>query len=184
MNLVTSLDHVKGVGVKTAEQFDAAGLHTVGDLIHFLPRAYDDFSEVTSMAAIQPGKVTVKAVCETIATRNVRRGLRVTTATLSDGTGKIQAIWFNQPYRETQLKSGDEFFFSGEYEFSYNRYQLSNPSAEKVSDMPVQTDRILPTYRSIQGLKTPLVRKILNELRPLMEMIQIIYQNSLSANKS
>ena len=172
MNLVTSLDHIKGVGLKTAEQFAAAGLHTVGDLIHFLPRAYDDFSEVTTMATIQPGNVTVKGVCEKIATRNVRRGLRVTTATLSDGTGKIQATWFNQPYRETQLKSGDEFFFSGVYEFSFNRYQLSNPSAEKVSEMPVQTDRILPTYRSIQGLKTPLVRKILNELRPLMAMIQ------------
>ncbi len=171
MNLVTSLDHVKGVGVKTAAQFAAAGLLTVGDIIHFLPRAYDDFSEVTTMAAIQPGKVTVRAVCETIATRNVRRGLRVTTATLSDGTGKIQAVWFNQPYRETQLKSGEEFFFSGEYEFAYNRYQLTNPSAEKMSELPVQTDRILPTYRSIQGLKTPLVRKVLNELRPMMVMI-------------
>jgi ATP-dependent DNA helicase RecG len=171
MNLVTDLNRVKGVGVKTAEQFAAAGLYTVDDLIHFLPRSYDDFSVVSTIADIRPGKVTVKAMCEKIATRNVRRGLRVTTATLSDGTGKIQAVWFNQPYRETQLKGGDEFFFSGEYEFTYNRYQLSNPSAEKVSDMPVQTDRILPTYRAIKGLKTPLVRKILNELKPLMAMM-------------
>ena len=89
MNLVTSLDHVKGVGVKTAEQFALAGLYTVNDLIHFLPRSYDDFSEVVPLAEIKPGKVTVKAVCERIATKNVRRGLRVTTATLSDGTGKI-----------------------------------------------------------------------------------------------
>ncbi len=171
MNLATSLDHIKGVGVKTAQQFAAAGLETVNDLIHFLPRAYEDFSEITHIEDISPGKVTVKAMCEKISTRTVRRGLRITTATLADDTGKIQAIWFNQPYRETQLKSGDEFFFSGEYEFSYNKYQLSNPSAEKVSDMPVQTDRILPIYRAIKGLKTPLVRKILNELRPLMAMM-------------
>ena len=162
---------IKGVGEKTGAQFASAGLRTVNDLITFLPRAYEDFSHVTAIADIKPGKLTIKARCEKIATRPVRRGLRITTATLADNTGKLQAVWFNQPYRETQLKSGEEFFFSGEFEFNYNKYQLTNPSAEKVSEMPVQTDRILPTYRGIHGLKTPLVRKILNELRPLMLML-------------
>jgi ATP-dependent DNA helicase RecG len=171
MNVGAPLGQVKGVGEKTGAEFDAAGLHTIYDLITFLPRAYEDFSHVTSISEIHPGKLTIKARCEKIATRPVRRGLRITTATLADETGKLQAVWFNQPYRETQLKSGDEFFFSGEFEFNYNKYQLSNPSAEKVSEMPVQTDRILPTYRAVHGLKTPLVRKILNELRPLMTML-------------
>jgi ATP-dependent DNA helicase RecG len=171
MNLVSSLEKVKGVGAKTGEQFTLAGLRTVDDLIHFLPRAHEDFSEVVQIANIHPGKATIKARCEKIATRPVRRGLRITTATLADETGKLQAVWFNQPYRETQLKAGDEFFFSGEFEFNYNKYQLSNPSAEKVTDMPVQTDRLLPVYRSIRGLKSQLVRKILAELRPLMTML-------------
>jgi ATP-dependent DNA helicase RecG len=171
MNLVSPLEKVKGVGVKTGEQFTLAGLRTVDDLIHFLPRAHEDFSEVVQIANIHPGKSTIKARCEKIATRPVRRGLRITTATLADDTGKLQAVWFNQPYRETQLKAGDEFFFSGEFEFNYNKYQLSNSSAEKVSDMPVQTDRLLPVYRSIRGLKSQLVRKILSELRPLMTML-------------
>ncbi|HET8884374.1 MAG TPA: ATP-dependent DNA helicase RecG [Candidatus Saccharimonadales bacterium] len=172
MNLVTSLEKVKGVGVKTAEQFAAAGLYTVGDLIHFLPRTHEDFSEVVNIADIHPGKTTIKARCEKIATRPVRRGLRITTATLVDDSGKLQAVWFNQPYRTTQLaKADDEFYFSGEFEFNYNKYQLTNPSAEKVSDMPVQTDRLLPVYRSIKGLKSQLVRKILAELRPLMTML-------------
>ena len=171
MNINAPLEQVKGVGEKTGEQFKLAGLHSVYDLINFLPRAYEDFSQVTAIADVHPGKMTIKARCEKIATRPVRRGLRITTATLADDTGKLQATWFNQPYRETQLKTGEEFFFSGDFEFNYNKYQLSNPSAEKVSDMPVQTDRILPTYRAIHGLKTPLVRKILNELRPLMSML-------------
>ena len=172
MLLTTSLQKVKGVGVKTAEQFVAAGLHTVGDLVNFLPRKHEDFSEVVAIADIHPGKMTIKARCEKIATRPVRRGLRITTATLVDDTGKLQAVWFNQPYRATQLaKTDDEFYFSGEFEFNYNKYQLSNPSAEKVSDMPVQTDRLLPVYRSIKGLKSQLVRKILAELRPLMTML-------------
>lgn len=171
MNLATSLDKIKGVGPKTGQQLADAGLFTVGDLIDFLPRRHEDFSEVIQIANIHPGKATIKARCEKIATRPVRRGLRITTATLADDTGKLQAVWFNQPYRETQLKAGDEFFFSGEFEFNYNKYQLSNPSAEKVTDMPVQTDRFLPVYRSIKGLKSQLVRKILSELRPMMTML-------------
>lgn len=171
MNLTTSLQSIKGVGEKTFEQFEAAGISTVGELIDFLPRAYEDFSEVTPIAEVKPGKLTIKARCESITTRPVRRGLRITTATLVDDTGKLQATWFNQPYREKQLKTGEEFYFSGEFEFSFNRYQLSNPSAEKVSEMPVQADRILPIYRAIHGLKSNLVRKILYELRPLMTML-------------
>lgn len=171
MNLTTSVEKVRGVGPRSAEQFAAAGIKTVGDLLTFLPRAHQDFSHVTHIADIAPGKVTVKARCEKIETRPVRRGMRVTTATLADETGKLQAVWFNQPYRATQLKSGEEFFFSGEFTFSYNRYQLTNPSAERVSELPVQTDRILPVYRAIAGLKTPLVRKVLSELRPLITML-------------
>ncbi|HEX6415905.1 MAG TPA: ATP-dependent DNA helicase RecG [Candidatus Saccharimonadales bacterium] len=171
MNLVTPLEKIKGVGVKTAEQFAAAGLRTVGDLIDFLPRKHEDFSEVVKISDIHPGKMTIKARCEKIATRPVRRGLRITTATLVDNSGKLQAVWFNQPYRATQLKGDDEFFFSGEFEFNYNKYQLTNPSVEKVSEMPLQTDRLLPVYRAIKGLKSQLVRKILGELRPLITML-------------
>jgi len=171
MNLLSSLDKVKGVGEKTGQQLAKAGLITVDDLINFLPRAYEDYSHITTIANIAPGKVTIKARCEKIATRPVRRGLRITTATLADESGKLQAVWFNQPYRETQLKAGDEFYFSGEFEFNYNRYQMTNPSAELVKDMPVQTNRILPVYRSIKGLKIPLVRKLLAELRPLISVL-------------
>lgn len=171
MNLTTQLEKIKGVGPKTAEQLALSGLNTVEDLMDFLPRGYEDYSHITSIADIKPGKSTIKARCESIATRPVRRGLRITTATLADHSGKLQAVWFNQPYREAQLKSGEEFYFSGEFEFNYNRYQLTNPSAEKVSDMPVQTDRVLPVYRSIKGLKSALVRKILSELRPLITML-------------
>lgn len=172
MNLQTPLSAIKGVGPKTAEQFSLSGLHTVHDLIYFLPRRHEDFSHVTGIADITPGKRTIQATCESVVTRNVRRGMRVTTATLADGTGKLQAVWFNQAYRSTQLKdSKQEFYFSGDFEFNYNKYQLTNPSVEKVSDMPVQTDRLLPVYRSVKGLKSQLVRKILSEIRPLITML-------------
>jgi ATP-dependent DNA helicase RecG len=171
MDINTPLERVKGVGEKTAEQLRTAGLLTVLDLITFLPRAFEDYSATSQIVDIAPGKITVKARVEKIATRTVRRGMRITTATLVDDSGKLQAVWFNQPYRVAQLGDGKEHYFSGEYTFSYNRYSLQNPSAELVTDIAVSTDRIVPIYRSVRGLKSQLVRKLLTELKPVITML-------------
>lgn len=170
MNWGTKLSEIKGVGPRTAEQLAVAGLATVGDLINFLPRTYEDFSRVTPIAQLRPGKVTIRARCESINTRPVRRAMRVTTATLVDDSGKVQAVWFNQPYRAEQLKSGVEFYFSGEFGLQRGRYQLVSPSAEAIKNLPVQTGRILPIYTARKGLKPNVTRKILNELRPVMAL--------------
>lgn len=166
------MSQVKGVGPKTAEQFARAGIFTVSDLVNFFPRKHENFSEVVRISETTPGNITIKARCEKIETRPVRRGLRLTTATLVDANGKLQAVWFNQPYRMTQLsKPHEEFYFSGKFEYNYNRYQLTNPSVEKVKDLPVLTDRLLPIYPAIKGLKSQVVRKVLAELKPLITML-------------
>lgn len=172
MNLATKLDQIKGVGPKTAEQLAKAGLQTVNDILLFLPRKHEDFTNLTSIVDLKPGKVTIKARCESITARPVRRGLRLTTAVLADDTGKLNAVWFNQPYRTQQLGGGsEEFYFSGEFEYNYGKYQLTNPSAEIAKELPVQAERLLPVYHAIHGLKSQLVRKVLEELRPLMSVL-------------
>jgi ATP-dependent DNA helicase RecG len=172
MNLKTPLEQVKGVGPKIAMQLRTAGLETVGDIITFLPRRHDDFTGLAPIADLKPGKVTIRARCESISTRPVRRGLRLTTAVLSDDSGKLNAIWFNQPYRTQQLGgSDDEFYFSGEFEYNHGRYQLTNPTAEIAKDMPVQAERLMPVYHSIHGLKSVTVRKVVEKLRPLMSVL-------------
>ncbi|HSW90649.1 MAG TPA: DEAD/DEAH box helicase, partial [Candidatus Saccharimonadales bacterium] len=172
MNLVTSLDQIKGVGPKTADQLRAAGLATVSDLLTFLPRKHEDFTNVTNISDLKPGTVTIRARCEKISTRPVRRGLRLTTAVLADDTGKLNAIWFNQPYRVQQLSgTDDEFYFSGVFEYNYGKYQLTAPSAEIAKEMPVQAERLLPVYHAVHGLKSQMVRKVLEQLRPLMGVL-------------
>lgn len=172
MNLSTTIDQIRGVGPKTTEQLHAAGLVTVGDVLTFLPRRHEDYTGVIAIADIKPGKATIKARCEKIETRTVRRGLKLTKAVLSDPSGKLNAVWFNQPYRVQQLSATDEeFYFSGEFEYNYGRYQLTNPSAEIAKELPVQAERLVPVYRSVHGLKSQLVRSILAELRPLMTVL-------------
>lgn len=184
MNLSTKLSQIKGVGQRTAEQLTQAGLTTVGELIYFLPRKHEDFTAVTSISEIRPGKVTIKARCESINTRPVRRGLRLTTAVLADDTGKINAVWFNQPYRTKQLSSSEEFYFTGDFEYNYGKYQLTSPSAELAKELSITSDRLLPIYRSVHGLKSQLVRKILEELKPFIKMVPESLPQSVIDNES
>ena len=175
MKLTTPLEQIKGVGPKTAQALEAAGLKTISDALDFLPRAYDDYSTAVNIADLQPGKVTVKARCESVSTRIVRRGLRITTAVLADKSGKVKAVWFNQPYRETQLKSDAEFIFSGQFGMQYNRYQINNPSVELAKEVAKTTienaSGIQPVYKSIKNLRPKTVQDLMKNIRPIMDFL-------------
>lgn len=177
MNLNSSLGLVKGVGEKTLEKFENANLRTVGDILEFFPRKYEDFASLTDLSEIKPGKVLFKARAEKISIRRVRRGMTITEAILTDGKEKIKAIWFNQPYRVKQLQDEEDFFFSGKFEFNYNRYQITNPSVMKREELPKNQNfsgedgEIVPIYRQKNGLKTEVIRKTLSELKPLMRIL-------------
>ncbi len=175
MKLTTPLEQIKGVGPKTAQALEAAGLKTISDALDFLPRAYDDYSTAVNIADLQPGKVTVKARCESVSTRVVRRGLRITTAVLADKSGKVKAVWFNQPYRETQLKSDAEFIFSGQFGMQYNRYQINNPSVELAKEIAKtaaeNNSGIQPVYKSIKNIRPKTVQDLMKNIRPIMDFL-------------
>lgn len=168
MQLDTPIERLKGVGPKTAELLRAARLTTVGDLITFFPRAYEDYSTIITTAALRPGKVSLQGHFEDIRTKRVRRSMSVTEATLVDSKGKVAVIWFNQSYRVTQITKNDDFLVSGEFGLQRGRYQIVNPSVELVSREAASGGRIVPVYRQVGGLKSTVVRKLLFELRPLM----------------
>ncbi len=185
MDIQNSVETIKGVGAKTAELLAAAGLKTVGDLITFFPRAYEDYSTITAIAALQPGKVSLRGRFEAVRTRRVRRGMSVTEATLVDSTGKVAVVWFNQSYRTKQIDKNDEFLVSGEFGLQRTKYQIVNPAVEQIEKSKMHENnsvkgsslyteglvsggRIVPVYRQVGGLKSTLVRKLLFELRPVM----------------
>ncbi len=175
MKLDAPLANIKGVGAKTAENLANANLHTVNDLIEFFPRGYEDYSHTTKIAGIKPGKVTLRVKIEHLSTRRVRRGMHITEATLADDSGKVAAVWFNQPYRADQLrKEKGEWLISGQFGLNGHKYQLTNPSVEKSDSTHINAGRIVPLYRAVSGLKSHVVRKILTELRPAIVMLDEI----------
>lgn len=165
------------MGPKTLEKLHEAGLFTVQDILQFFPRKYEDFSALEDLGDLSPGKVSFKAKVEKVSLRRVRRGMTIVEAVLSDGKNKVKAVWFNQAYRVKQLQTDDELFFAGTFEFSYNRYQVTNPRVVKQEELPKtktftgEAGEIVPIYRQVRGLKTEIIRKILTELKPMMKIL-------------
>ncbi len=162
---------LKGVGEELARKFVVLGIKTAGDLIEYYPRRYEDYSVIAPIAKLKPGQVTIKARIKQARGRYARRGLHITEAVASDDSGSVRLVWFNQPYRERALKSGAEYYLSGQFELSYQHLSIMNPSVELVSEFPVNTARILPVYRETKGLTSKQIRKVGRELVPIIEAL-------------
>jgi ATP-dependent DNA helicase RecG len=162
---------VRGVGEAVAKGLRQLGIKTVFDLVDYLPTRYEDYSEVSSIANLQPGAVTIKATVKQATGRYVRRGMHITEAVVSDETGSVRVTWFNQPYRAAALKTGQEYYVSGTYELSHQRFQIMNPSAELVKDFPLNTARIIPVYRQSKTIKTNQIRKLIAACVPTLRTL-------------
>jgi ATP-dependent DNA helicase RecG len=154
------------VGPELAKKYAKLGLKTVGDLIDYFPRRYDDYSALTPIKDLKPGEVTIQAEIIQAKGRYVRRGMHVTEAVASDPTGSVRLVWFNQPYREQGLKRGQEYYISGSFALNRQRLSIANPNVELVSDFPVNTARIIPVYRETKGLTSRQIRAALSQVVP------------------
>lgn len=155
----TPIEMLKGVGPAMARKFVVLGLHTTNDLMGYLPRRYDDYSHIQFIREIKPGPVTLEVKFTNVTGRYVRRGMHITEALASDATGSVKIVWFNQPYRAGNLKTGEKYFVSGEFGLSRQRFSIMNPTIEQADAMPLHTARIVPIYRETKGLTSIAIRK-------------------------
>lgn len=156
-----SVSVISGVGPALVAKLAAIGVRTVADLLRYYPRRYNDYSDISLIANVAPGQVTIEAEIKQVTGRYVRRGMHVTEAVASDSTGSIRLVWFNQPYRANSLKAGQKYFISGVFELRRQRFAMTSPSVELASDFPVNTARIIPVYRETKGLTSRQIRQLL-----------------------
>ncbi len=168
MQLSSPLTDIKGVGPEQARKFAMLGIHTIGNVIENFPRRYEDYSQVTAVNRMHPGIVSIEATIKQATGRYVRRGMHITEAIAEDETGSVRLVWFNQPYRAAAIKPGAKYFISGLYELRRQRFAITSPSVELVSDFPVNTARIVPVYRETKGLTSKHIRKALRQVVPLI----------------
>ncbi|NDC94353.1 ATP-dependent DNA helicase RecG [bacterium] len=158
----TSLRYIKGVGQAQERLFAVLGVTTVEELIAYVPRAYNDYSDVQKIAQLKPGIVTLQVTFSNITARYVRRGLHITEALASDESGSVKIVWFNQPFRKTQLVANTQYFLSGEFGLSRQRMSIVSPVVERADNLPIHTARIVPIYRETKGLNSASIRKAVN----------------------
>lgn len=171
MTLKSPVTELKGVGPEVARQLKSLGIETVGQLVEYLPRRYNDYSAVLPISRIRPGTVTLKARIKQAAARHARRGLHITEAIASDDTGSVRLVWFNQPYRAAAIRPDADYFVSGDFGLRRGRLTILNPSVELVGDFPVNTARIVPIYREAKGVKSTQIRRLIRQVVPVFRQL-------------
>jgi ATP-dependent DNA helicase RecG len=171
MTLSSPITDIKGVGDALARKYAVLGIKTVADLINYFPRRYEDFSNLTSINKLRPGKVSIRAVIKQSSGRYVRRGMHITEAIASDDSGSLRLIWFNQPYRSDSIKPGQDYLISGEFQLSRQRFSIINPSIELVGDMPAIGGRILAVYPETKGLNSRQIRQAVKQALDCIDTI-------------
>ena len=174
MQLNSKLSEIKGVGPKTAEALAARGFQTFKDLLYYFPRKYEDYAAYTKISEIRPGKVVVRGKIRGL--RNIhtrRRNFTITQGEIFDETGALRVVWYNQAYRIKNFKEDTEYYFTGEYDFKYNRYQLTAPSAVLASEVEEsrQDGGFQPIYSGSGRYNSAWYRRIFVKLRPFFYQI-------------
>jgi ATP-dependent DNA helicase RecG len=168
--LATPLQYLKGVGPRRAADLARAGLHTLEDLLYRFPLRYEDRSRLQPIASLKP------AAAATIAGRVVSAGLRSTRrpgfkifeALVTDGSGSIRGVWFNQPFLRDVFIAGKHVILYGSVEMrAGGGLQLTNPQYEVLDEEAegetVHTGRIVPVYEKAGTVTPKIQRKIVHD---------------------
>ena len=101
------LTSIKGVGPGREKQFHKLGIHTVSSLLSYFPRTYEDRRKIYSIKELTVGMTrgiigTVIAVGE----KRPRPRLSILEIVVTDGTGSLKIVMFNQGYKKNFYKKG------------------------------------------------------------------------------
>lgn len=126
------------------------GIRTVSDFLRYFPRAYTDAREMRRIKDVAINAVnTVRVAVQSIALKPGFRGrMAVVTALLTDETGGIEAVWFNQAYIARALQKDMRVVVSGKvkYDAKKGRIFFQNPRFEIEKKEQVHMARIVPIY--------------------------------------
>ena len=169
MDLATSVQYVKGIGPQRAFALAKAGVATVEDLLFHLPLRYEDRRCFAKLGELRPG-LRVSVAGEIVAA-GLRRARRMTLyeIRIEDGSGRLKALWFNQPYLKDTLTKGRRVVLFGTVErdtYTPRQLMMASPEAEVLEpeDEGVHTGRLVPVYEKLGPLSAKALRRVLARL--------------------
>ncbi|MGH9227631.1 MAG: ATP-dependent DNA helicase RecG [Acidimicrobiales bacterium] len=147
---------LKGVGGRKAEGLAVVGVESLLDLVTYYPRRYVDRTREARVRDLVVGEEALVLVTVQRASSRRTRGRPprvLVTVDVTDGSGHLRVSFFNQAWRERQLRPGMTVALFGKLEIYAGRKQMTNPVVDLIGD---RTGRIVPIYPQSEkaGLST------------------------------
>ena len=153
-DLSTDVRYIKGIGEQRAKALARLDIHTLGDLLHYFPRGYEDRTVFRPIAEVLPEETAcIRAMVATEPRLSrIRRGLDMVKLRIVDESGSIDVTYFNQSYVRDQLVRGESYVFYGKMGGSLLKKTMANPVYEREDRAGTTTGRIFPLYRLTRGV--------------------------------
>ena len=138
------VERLKGVGDKKLASLHEVGVHTVLDLLTTYPRRWVDRTNECRVSDLVPGQeALVLVTVRSVAKRMAKNRRSIVEAVVGDGSGRFHVVFFNQPWREKQLREGLQVALFGKPEVKFGGLQMANPIVDLIGD---RTGKIVPIY--------------------------------------
>jgi ATP-dependent DNA helicase RecG len=160
--LERSVDVLAGVGPAVKKKLAKLGLERIADLVWYRPFRYEEPVDEKRIGELSiDEEAVVAAEVERFSSRRTRRRLTIQTAVVSDGSGQLAAIWFNQPWLEKQLPRGTRVRLRGRLqrrgEFLVKSFDVGEASA---------TADFAPVYPASEELTPKKLRELVGAALP------------------
>ncbi len=167
MDITARLEVIKGVGPKTAEALEKRGFRTLKDLLYYFPRSYEDYQSQTNIVDIKPGRVILRGKIRNLKNLHTRRrNFVITQGEIYDETGAVRVVWYNQPYRIKNFDEKTTYYFTGQYDFKYNRYQITAPTVAAADEIEQKVDGFQPIYSAKGSFNSAWFKKLFEKIKP------------------
>ena len=157
-SLEQPLDALPGVGPALTKKLAKLGLRRVGDLLAHRPREYQSAVGESQIANLFGDDESVIAgEVRRVAVRPTRRRLTVFKAVVSDASGEIAAVWFNQPWLAEKLRPGTHVRLRGQLrrsEFHVRAFDVNGAAA---------TADFAPVYPASEDVPSTRIRRLVDD---------------------
>lgn len=171
LSLDSPVTAIPMIGEVQAGKLERLGINKIKDLLYHFPIRYTDTRNILTIRELfhESDGGTVRATVDQIKNNYTRSRKVITKAVVSDGTGKLTIIWFNQSFITRVIKPGERFLFQlklPKNSFAKNFYCTSY---EKDSGERSHLGRLTPHYSQTAGISSKWFRARLNFLKPRLD---------------
>jgi ATP-dependent DNA helicase RecG len=162
LGLDSPVTAISGIGPAQAKRLQRLQVNVIYDLLYLFPRHHEDYSQLKPIGKLTYGEqVTIVGTIRSTKLKRTSGGAAIVNTIVADGSGAIQATWFNQPYLANQFKRGRQIVLSGKVDEYLGRPVMQSPTWEPLESDMIHTGRLVPVYPLTQGMQARWLRRII-----------------------